>query len=103
MTIRMLTLAVTCAGLAACANPPEPVAMPQSMSQQPAPLATGSMNRSADGATGAGSSMGAFTPPAGSGSLAVGQPDQAGSNMAIPESSMGNLRRPAPRTTPRPR
>lgn len=103
MTIRMLTLAAACAGLAGCANPPAPVAMPQSMSQQPAPLASGSMNRPADGSTGAGSAMGAFTPPASSGSLSVGQPDQAGSNMAIPESSMGNLRRPTPGSATRPR
>lgn len=101
MTIRTLTLAAACAGLAACANPPEPVSMPQSMSLQPAPLATGATNRPAGGATGAGSAMGAFTPPASSGSLEVGQPDQAGNNMSIPESSMGNLRRPAP--APRPR
>lgn len=97
MTFRMLTLAAACTGLAACANPPEPVAMPQSMSLQPAPLATGAMNRPADGSTGAGSAMGAFTPPTSSGSLSVGQPDQAGNNMAIPESSMGNLRRNPPR------
>lgn len=96
MTIRMMTLAAACAGLAACATPPDPVPMPQSMSQQPAPLATGATNRSGVSANDTGS-MQPFTPPAGSGRLSVGQPDQAGSNMAIPESSMGNLRRPAPR------
>lgn len=103
MTIRMLTLAAACAGLAACANPPAPVAMPQSMSLQPAPLASGAMTRPATGASDTGS-MQPFTPPAGTGSLSVGQPDQAGSNMAIPESSMGNLRgQTGTRPVPRPR
>lgn len=96
MTIRMLTLAGACATLAACASPPAPVAMPQSMSLPPAPLPSGETTRAATG-TGALSSSEAFTPEPGSSRLSTMPPDAAGNSMAIPESSMGNLRRPPAR------
>ena len=93
MTIRTLTLMGACLTLAACASQPEPVAMPQSMSLPPASLSSGQSTAPAVSSSATGS-MGAYTPPAGSGSLSRSTPDPATNSMAVPDSSMGNLRRP---------
>lgn len=92
MNPRLAMLLAACSALAACAQP-APVAMPQSMSQYPAPLASGEMIHPAAPF----SDRGAMTPHMAQGGSGVSVPastDSPNDAMAIPESSMGTLRRP---------
>ncbi len=94
---RLVTLLAACSMLAACAQP-APVAMPAQMSQFPAPLPSGEMTHPAAPFT----DSGAMTPhmsQGGSGVTAPASINSPNNAMAIPESSMGTLRKPA-QTTP---
>ncbi len=93
MDPRLITLLAACSMLAACAQP-APVAMPAQMSQFPAPLQSGEMTHPAAPFN----DSGAMTPhmsQGGSGVSAPGSVDSPNNAMAIPESSMGTLHRPA--------
>lgn len=92
MDPRFVTLLAACSMLAACAQP-APVPMPAQMSQFPAPLPSGEMTHPAAPFNDSGA-MTPHMPQAGSGVSAPASIDSPNNAMAIPESSMGTLRRP---------
>lgn len=86
--------AISVLGLAACADPGSAPRDTGSMAT-PAPVATGTMNRPAQpmSPTSSTGNMAYPAPVAGSGVLAPAPTGRDTGSMAIPESSMGNLRR----------